>query len=66
MNKNHPHLLAWCIGAFLLSSAIPFAGFALIPIYTVIEHRRRAKAARIHNMAYKYAFQAHYNRSNKS
>ena len=66
MNKNHPHLLAWCIGAFLLSSAIPFAGFALIPIYIVIEHRRRAKATRIHDMAYKYAFQAHYNRSNKS
>jgi len=66
MNKNHPHLLAWCIGAFLLSSAIPFAGFALIPIYIVIEHRRRAKAASIHDMAYKYAFQDHYNRSNKS
>ena len=67
MNKNHPHLLAWCIGAFLLSSAIPFAGLALIPIYMDIEHRRRAEAARIAALTYKYAFQAHYNmRGNKS
>jgi len=66
MDKNHPHLLIWCIGAFLLSSAIPFAGYALIPIYTVIEHRRRAKAARSDALAYKYALQALYNRRNKS
>jgi len=66
MNKNHPNLLAWCIGAFLLSSAIPFAGFALIPLYMIIERRRRVEAARIAALTYKYAFQAHYNRSNKS
>jgi len=61
MNKNHPNLLAWCIGAFLLSSAIPFAGFALIPIYMVIEHRRRAEAARLAHLSYKYAFEAYAN-----
>ena len=65
MNKNHPHLITWCIGAFLLSSAIPLAGFALIPIYIVIEHRRRAEADRISALAYKYAFKAHANMRNK-
>ena len=66
MNKNHPNLLAWCIGSFLLSTQIPFAGLALIPIYIVVERRRKIEANRIAALTYKYAFQAHYNRSNKS
>ena len=59
MNKNHPNLLAWCIGAFLLSTQIPFAGLALIPIYIVVERRRKIEANRIAALTYKYAFQAH-------
>jgi len=65
MNKNHPHLITWCIGAFLLSTAVPFAGLALIPVYIVIERRRRAEAARLAHLSYKYAFEAHANMRNK-
>ena len=61
MNKNHPHLLAWCIGSFLLSTQIPFAGLALIPIYIVVERRRKIEANRIAALTYKYAFQARAN-----
>ena len=61
MNKNHPNLLLWCIGAFLLSAQIPFAGLALIPIYIVVERRRKIEANRIAALTYKYAFQAHSN-----
>jgi hypothetical protein len=60
------HLFAWCVAAFLLSAAIPFAGFALIPIYIVVDRRRRREHARINKLATKYAFQAHKNWSTKS